>query len=41
MAKAFFGGVHPNPMKDATCGKAIEKQEVISVYPRKEEEEFL
>lgn len=27
MAKAFFGGVHPNPMKDATCGKAIEKLE--------------
>ena len=27
MAKAFFGGIHPNPMKDATCGKAIEKLE--------------
>ena len=25
MAKAFFGGVHPDPMKDATSGKAIEK----------------
>ena len=27
MAKAFFGGIHPNPMKEATCGKAIEKLE--------------
>ena len=27
MAKAFFGGVHPDDMKAATCGKAIEKLE--------------
>ena len=27
MAQAFFGGVHPNDMKAATCGKAIEKLE--------------